>query len=479
MSLRVRLLLASVAVALVALVVADVTTYSALRRFLVQRIDQSLEAVHADIERALTGGEPVSANAIATIAPDVFVQVRDSSGNVLVEGSPSRSDEDDVTPVLPDQLDPGATTAGPGEPHTFFTVAGEGDGAPSFRVRGAELANGETLYLALPLEEVHETLGRLLRIEILVTLVAVATAAALGWWLVRLGLRPLRAVEQTAEAIAAGQLEERVPGDDRPTEVGHLAAALNTMLGRIEAAFAERDATEAELRRSEERLRRFVADASHELRTPLAAVSAYTELFERGAGSHPEDVPRAMAGIRHETARMGHLVDDLLLLARLDEGLPLERQPVDVVAVVGEAREAAAAVGPAWPVRLAAARPFEVLGDRVRLRQVMDNLLANVRAHTPPGTPTSVTVRAAGGQVVIEVADHGPGLDADEAARVFERFYRVDASRARARGGAGLGLPIVASIVKAHGGTVSVSTTDGGGATFTVRLPARPDDPPP
>jgi two-component system OmpR family sensor kinase len=286
---------------------------------------------------------------------------------------------------------------------------------------------------------------------------------------VHVGLRPLRSIEDTAEAIAAGDLDRRVPGDTKRTELGRLARVLNTMLARIQDAFAQRDATEA-------RLRRFVADASHELRTPVAAVAAYAELFERGASERPDDLARVMSGIRNETGRMAQLVDDLLLLARLDQGRPLEHEPVELVAVAGQAVDAARAVGEAWPVELEAAAPVEVDGDEHRIRQVFDNLLANVRAHTPAGTHTVVRVERVDGDAVVTVRDDGPGLGEEQARRVFERFYRADPSRSRQHGGAGLGLAIVAAIVAAHRGRVTLASEPGAGATFTIRLPlARPD----
>jgi two-component system OmpR family sensor kinase len=243
------------------------------------------------------------------------------------------------------------------------------------------------------------------------------------------------------------------------------------MLGHIQRAFASSDATEAELRDSEGRLRQFVADASHELRTPIAAVSAYAELFELGASSRPDDLNRVMTGIRSETARMGHLVEELLLLARLDEGRAIELQPVELVSLAAEAVAAGAAINDNWPVRLQAAQPIEIIGDGARLRQVLDNLLANVRAHTPPGTRATVTVERLGADAVVSVVDGGPGLTDADAKLVFERFYRADQSRSRDRGGSGLGLAIVAAIVNAHHGTVSASSNPAGGATFTVTLP--------
>jgi two-component system, OmpR family, sensor kinase len=304
-----------------------------------------------------------------------------------------------------------------------------------------------------------------------VTAGALVLAMAGGWWLVRLGLRPLEDVERTADSIAAGNLDQRVPGADEPTEVGRLARALNVMLERIETAFSARVASENRLKESDRHLRQFVADASHELRTPIAAVSAYAQLFKRGAASRPDDLGRVMDGIERETGRMGHLVEDLLLLARLDEHTTAVREPVEVVGLAAEAVETARTVGPDWPVVFVADEPVEVMGDRDALRQVLDNLLANVRSHTPAGTATTVRVATVGADACIEVADDGPGLDEATSAMVFERFFRADPSRSRETGGAGLGLAIVASIVRAHGGQTEADTSPGGGALFRVVLP--------
>jgi two-component system OmpR family sensor kinase len=239
------------------------------------------------------------------------------------------------------------------------------------------------------------------------------------------------------------------------------------MLGQIEDAFAERSASEA-------RLRRFVSDASHELRTPVAAVSAYAELFDRGARDRPADLERSMTGIQRETRRMGLLVADLLLLARLDQGRPLETREVDLSELAGEAVDAAHAMEPSRPIGLESPEIVRVTGDPERLRQVVDNLLANVRAHTAPDTPAVVRVRREGASAVLEVEDQGPGLDAERAAHVFERFYRGDPSRSRDHGGAGLGLSIVAAIVQAHGGTVALESLPGVGTTFRVTLGDQP-----
>ncbi len=300
-----------------------------------------------------------------------------------------------------------------------------------------------------------------------------------GFWLVRIGLRPLRDMETAAESIAEGNLTERVPGENDKTEVGRLARTLNVMLSRIESAFGARVASEERLRESDARLRRFVGDASHELRTPIAAISAYAELFGRGASEQKEDLERLMVGIQSETGRMEHLVADLLLLARLDEGRPMEMHQVDLVALCAEAVQTSTTVGPAWPVTFTAPRPIEVVGDATSLRQVIDNLLGNVRSHTPEGTTTRVSVAPDGAGAVVVVADDGPGMTPEQVAHVFERFYRSDPSRSRLHGGAGLGLSIVSAIVAAHGGSVTAASGLGNGTTFTVRLPAAPPAGPP
>jgi len=269
----------------------------------------------------------------------------------------------------------------------------------------------------------------------------------------------------TAGAIAAGDLTRRVKPAESRTEIGRLGLALNSMLAQIEAAFEER-------RASEDRLRRFVADASHELRTPLTSIRGYSELFRRGAGARPEDLAKSMRRIEAEASRMGVLVDDLLLLARLDQGRPLEREPVDVAKVATDAVDGARAIDPSRPIDLQVNGVASVIGDEGRLRQVIDNLLDNARVHTPPGTPVGVRVSSQADEVLLSVTDNGPGLPPEAADRVFERFYRGDPARSRETGGAGLGLSIVSAIVEAHGGTVTVSSPDGTGATFEVRLPA-------
>ena len=494
MSLRTRLLVAIGVIALVALVIADVVTYSALQSFLYQRVDAQLTEVHPSYEFAVNSGRgypcfggpnqelpnpdggsgPAHNNGPSTAFQAVAVEVRTASG-ALVAGStcPLYVGGKAYTPVITGTIT-GFSTGTDGTQVAFFDAPSAPNGGPTLRVRASTLDNGELLVLSQPLSDVESTLDQLRVIELIVTIGAVIIALAAGYWLVRLGLRPLGAMESAAESIAEGNLTERVPGENEKTEVGRLARTLNIMLSRIEEAFRARVASEERLRESDARLRRFVGDASHELRTPIAAISAYAELFGRGASENKMDLERLMVGIRSETGRMEHLVADLLLLARLDEGRPMDLHPVDLTALCGEAVQTSTAVGPAWPVSFSAPRPIEVVGDATSLRQVVDNLLGNVRSHTPEGTITRVSVEPDGTGARIIVADDGPGMAPDEVAHVFERFYRSDPSRSRLHGGAGLGLSIVSAIVAAHGGTVTATSAPGHGTTFTVRLPASP-----
>jgi two-component system, OmpR family, sensor kinase len=462
LSLRARLLIAVIALAAVGLVVADVVTYSSLRSFLVDRVDRLLDdTAHSvrgpDFERDGDGRGHVT-------EPGVFAQVRSAAGSTVIATLEAFPVPGGTTPdpQLPAVIEPPTDTAGP-ERVRYFTVPTE-SGDERYRVRASVDPRENTmLVVSTSLDDVDSTLERLLRIELVVTALVLAGVAALGLWLVRLGLRPFDAIGETASAIAAGDLSRRVERAEDRTEVGRLGLALNAMLAQIESAFRAREA-------SERKLRRFVADASHELRTPLAAVRAYAELFGRGASERPDDLARSMTGISRESERMSVLVDDLLLLARLDEGRPLERERVELDAVVAEAVEMAQAVEPERPIALRTENA-EVTGDRERLRQVVDNLLANVRTHTPPGTPVQVSVTRRDGTAEIVVADSGPGLQPDQLAHVFERFYRADASRTRASGGVGLGLAIVAAVTEAHGGTVRAGSDAGRGATFTIALP--------
>jgi len=454
-SLRTRLLVGVIVLAGVGLVAADVATYRALSSYLLGQVDNTLNQVHVGIENGVfenpTGPLPVS--------PGDCLELRRKSGAVLGSGCYAAfpGGEQPPAPSLPAHVALPAPKPPSGDRVRFLTVPAT-SGSGRYRVRASEEAQfpDYLLFIAQPLRTEDSTLHRLFLIELLVTVIVLAALAAVALWIIRISLSPLRRIEQTAEAITAGDLTRRVEYADPQTEVGRVGSALNTMLEQIEI--------------SDRRLRRFIADASHELRTPLAAVRAYAELFGRGAATRPADLERSMSGITREAERMSLLVDDLLLLARLDEGRPLDRRPVDLTTVVSEAVDAARVVEPDRTIELAA-EPVTVTGDEARLRQVLDNLLANARTHTQADAPVSVGLRRLDSRAELTVADRGPGLTEEQAGRVFERFYRVDDSRARASGGVGLGLSIVTAVTEAHGGTAEVRPTPGGGATFVISLP--------
>ena len=485
-SLRARLILTVIGLAAAGLAVVDVLTYSALRSFEISRTDDSLDAAHAAIIRPLLGrpaeldppGLPVRPRGggldqvAAQAARGDFVAILRLDGTVITSHFAPRF-QDSVTPPpprLPTSFD--IPTAPSGEPSVRFLDLPAVSGGGHFRVRASiePGASDRIVVVAEPLDDVESTLHRLLMIELLASAGVLLGIGVVGLTVVRLGLRPLERMAGTADAIAAGDLTRRVDSTEEHTEVGRLGLALNTMLNHIEKAVSERDRSLRALSASESRLRRFVADASHELRTPLAAVRAYAELFTRGAADRPANLERSMAGIGRESERMSGLVEDLLLLARLDEGRDLERVPVPLEEVVMEAVETQRTIEPDRDVEVSLT-PSTVLGDRGRLRQVVDNLLANVRAHTPPDTPVRIGLRHEDGEAVLSVSDSGPGLASEQLEQVFERFYRADPSRARSSGGAGLGLSIVAAVVGAHGGEVGADSEPGSGATFVVRLP--------
>ncbi len=462
MSLRARLLTVVVSLTAIGLIVAGIATYASLRSFLVDRVDRTVTGGAAAIERSLERGRPggpAGFDALGAANPGIYIGSVDSAG--VIRWAPIGTRPGDRPLPQPALSPERATAVGKDGPFTVSAV----DGGTRFRVALEPLGTtGQVLIVAAPLDEADDTLHQLLVVEIVVAGSVLLATLLLGLWLVRVGLRPLGRIEVTAAAIAGGDLSQRVDNDDPGTEVGRLGGALNTMLGQIEEAFDERTV-------SEQRLRRFVADASHELRTPLAAVRAYAELFDRGARERPDDLERAMTGIQRESQRMGLLVDDLLLLARLDQGRPLEREPVALVAVAGDAVESARMLDPLRELELDAPVPVEVEGDGERLRQILDNLLANVRAHTPAGSAAAVRVARDGDLAVVEVADSGPGLTDDQLEHAFERFYRGDSSRSRDVGGAGLGLAITAAIAESHGGTATVANVGrDGGAGLTVRV---------
>jgi two-component system OmpR family sensor kinase len=459
-SLRARLLAAMLALTALGMLLLAGITYAEQRSFHLQRIDESAAAAvrGGPLEHALDGDEGPGGRGPGGpqigLPPGTYGQLRDVSGRALKEVVVTYGTPTSTRPALPRAIDAG---------RPFTVRASDGHGRYRVLARRDERSGG-LLVVAVPLTEVDETLRRLLLVEALVILGVLAVLGAVGWLIVRIGLRPLDRMAGTAGAIAGGDLSRRVAPADGRSEVGRLGLALNAMLDRLEEAFAER-------RASEERLRRFIADASHELRTPLTSIRGYAELFRLGAADEPEDVARSMRRIEEEAARMGVLVEDLLTLARLDRVEDAPHVPVDLGALARDAVDDARATAPGRPIAVDVQEPASVAGDADGLRQVLGNLLRNALVHTPEGTPVQVTVARRGSEVRLEVRDHGPGLPAGDPAALFERFWRAEAGRERGKGGAGLGLAIVAAIVAAHGGRVEAADAPGGGASFVVLLP--------
>jgi two-component system OmpR family sensor kinase len=349
-----------------------------------------------------------------------------------------------------------------------FTIEATGE---NFRVLALPLPSGlGSVTIAQSLNDVDRTLSRLQWLFFFIGLVIVSLIALASRTMIKVGLKPLSEVENTAERIADGDLSARLPEAKPTTEVGRLTTSLNTMLSRIEESFALRKA-------SEDKLRRFVADASHELRTPLTAIRGFAELHRQGAVVGDEDTKQLLARIEGESIRMGSLVEDLLLLARLDQSREMEALPVDIAAVTRDAVASAQAAGPSHPISLTAdVSELYILGDKNRIHQVVANLLANAKTHTPDGTKITVSITRSEDGVRISVIDNGPGLSEDDQKRIFERFYRADSSRVRVDGeGSGLGLSIVDAVMQAHGGNVSVSSELGKGATFVLFFPQAPE----
>jgi two-component system OmpR family sensor kinase len=549
MPLRVKLTSALVALVAVALAVISITGISVLKSYLLGQTDAQLASYNAQplqhaIQDYLSGAQttvetgglalawvPAGGHVHMVIRPGVLFSPRSSQGRILpspaIPASASWLNSHDGKPTTVAAKSGNARWRVLAYPHQFIFPDGT-------TITG-------TVIVGLDVSDVYRTIGRLIGIDLIVSLIIILVLAVVGIALVRTSLRPLTEIERTAEAIAAGDLTRRVPDRDARTEVGRLGRSLNAMLSQIEFAFRARADSEMAARRSEDRIRQFVADASHELRTPLTAIRGFAEYYrqrgglENGAGSAaaghsgpgsagPDapgqndagietgptgeplatpaddgspltrvDLDRIMRRVEQESSRMGVLVEDMLLLARLDQQRPLESRPVDLLTLAADAVHDARVMAPARSIELtvgSGAAPI-VLGDEVRLRQVIGNLMSNALIHTPDGTPVEVRIRSGTlddgpvpgpvppgtprPAVILEVADRGPGLTPDQAERAFERFYRADQARARHAGGAGLGLAIVAALVTAHGGAVQVEPTPGGGATFRITLPLAPE----
>jgi two-component system OmpR family sensor kinase len=467
-SLRARLLVALLAVTAIGLLLLGGITYVEQRSFELDRVDQQVRSAvpavggalrdqgigipRADLDRddGPPGRGPASGPPVGT-----YGELRAADGTVI--GSHVFAYDEQITadPKLPREV----------PLNRVFTVHGENGDNETYRAYAARDPRSDRItVVAAPMGELNQRLNRLLLVESLVIAAVLIVLGAVAWAVVRVGLLPLDRMGHTAGAIAGGDLSHRVESTDPRTEVGRLGIALNAMLDRLERAFRQQEA-------SENRLRRFLADASHELRTPLASIRGYAELFRMGAARDPEEVGKAMRRIEDEAARMGVLVDDLLTLARLDEVAEAPHVPVDLSALAEDAVSDARATAPDREIALAAEARTTVRGDAHQLRQVLANLLRNALVHTPAGTDIEVSVANGDGRVRLQVRDHGHGLPTDDPNALFERFWRAEGGRERGRAGSGLGLAIVAAIVDAHGGSVDAANAPDGGAVFSVELP--------
>ena len=470
-SLRNRLILAAVFLASLAIIASDFAANTALRSYLISQVDNQLFSISSgSLERLDRAGiAPQSEfeesrspfrvlQPIRGVPTSTSLTLLDREGNLIGQvGGELAGQNFGVTGLKVSQVERYENKP--------FTIEGEGRN-PDVRALALVLPTGMgSVIAANSLEEVDKTLSQLRFLFFFLGLIAIFLTALVSRWIIAISLRPLDKVEETAEAIAAGDLSARLPAAKPDTEVGRLTTSLNMMLSRIEQSFSVRV-------ESENKLRRFVADASHELRTPLTAIRGFAELHRQGAVSGEEKTKELISRIEGESIRMSSLVEDLLLLARLDQARELDFEPVDLNTLIVEVVASAKAAGPDHPIELnLPPEELFVLGDSRRIHQVVANLLANARTHTPLGTKINVTARQTLAEVIIEVADNGPGLSKSDQERIFERFFRADPARVRNSGeGSGLGLSIVDAVMKAHGGYVSVKSDLDKGATFTLHF---------
>jgi two-component system OmpR family sensor kinase len=470
MPLRVKLVLAVLTLTACALGLMSFAAVTALRNHLVSRLDAQLNDMGGQAEAQIKAGRGQVSfavpgdNAEGVRMPDpYFLESLESTGEVI-----------DSAPKTPPADAPDLT--GVDLSRSVPVTVDAGNGAGRWRVLVVPAPQGRHIVIAERMTEVDGTVGRVAGLITLVGATVLLAVGLVGVWLVRASLRPLKEIELAATQIAAGDLSRRAPAGDPRTEVGRLGEAFNVMISRIEDAFAGQAASEAAARSAESRMRQFIADASHELRTPLTVIRGFAELHGQGAVQDPAALSRLVHRIADESQRMSLLVDDLLLLARLDQSRPLSTDPVDLLALAVDAVEDTRIQAPARTVTLdlAAPGPFVVAGDEPRLRQVLANLLINAVTHTPPDATVTVRLTGDADTAVLEVIDTGQGLTARQAARVFERFYRADTPRTHTGRGptnTGLGLSITAAIVAAHNGRIEATATPGAGATFRVELP--------
>ena len=504
-SLRTKLVAALLALVMLALLVISFVTITKLQDYLVGRADTQLQQESAHITQQSFHG-PSGLEIGTAMVGEVYTQSGQFTGNALSGGMGGD------TPLVPFPVSASWLAA---NVNRYVTINVQGGGSWRAYVVAVNYSDptltnpGNTspgyLITASDLSDVYTTVRQLTGVDVIVSVVIVIVLAVVGFVVVQANLRPLVDIEETAGEIAEGHLNRRVPERDPRTEVGSLGRSLNTMLSQIESAFHAQEESEAAAHRSEERMRRFIADASHELRTPLTAIRGFAEYYrQRGGlvqqwdeeeerrvvaaegGLTADDLDRIMHRVEAEAARMGLLVEDLLLLARMDQQRPLTRNPVDLLSLAADAVHDTRMLAPDRTIDLTVqpGAAFLVIGDEPRLRQVIGNLMSNALTHTPEGSAVEVSIRSgvldprADTQqpaVILDVKDDGPGMTPEQAQRVFERFYRADQARTRMTGGNGLGLAIVAALVAAHGGIASVQTAPGRGATFRIAFPLAPE----
>ena len=469
-SLRNRLTIGVLVLSAIGFVGAGVGAQALLRNYLIHQVDEQLLSVvggtadrldragiEDDHDNNTAKSRPVTP--LNRVPTTISVTVLDPFGN-LIGGIGGDLNSNEITDYVKGLL-PGQVAAFGSKP---FTIQAPG---ADFRVATTVLPSSlGSVIVAQSLSDFDKTTHRIGVVFLLIGGLVLVFIGFASRQVIKLSMKPLEKIEETAEKIAAGDLSARLDNFEPDTEVGRLSTSLNTMLSRIEESFAAR----AE---SENKLRRFVADASHELRTPLTSIRGFAELHRQGAVPDGEKTRELIGRIEKESMRMGYLVEDLLMLARMDQSRELEMTDVDLSNLVTEAVSSAQAAGPDHPVTTDIAHDVHTQGDADKIYQVVTNLLANARAHTPEGTKIHVATYSDDNGSYVTVADNGPGLSQEDQERIFERFYRVDTSRQRnSREGSGLGLSIVDEVMKAHGGSVSVASEPGNGATFTLHFKA-------
>ncbi|WP_020525027.1 sensor histidine kinase [Catelliglobosispora koreensis] len=470
--LRIKLVALVMLLLTFAIVLIGVASNLAIGRYLTDKVDSDLLAAAGQLQQAPPA---VISSTQKLPLPSDYIIIYPNPGSEWHFSAYSGLPENE-RPVFTENAEALGKSLGE------YRIVYSQDRKHKWRMMISAFSDGRLFLVAKSTNEVDGLKKRVLQTTIYGGAAALIMAASLGTDLVRRSLRPLATIERTAGAIAGGDLTRRVPdpeeGAEEPkTEVGSLARSLNAMLTQIEQAFTSSHESENRALRSEEKMRQFVADASHELRTPLTTIRGFAELYRQGAVGSPEDTAALVKRIEDEARRMGLLVEDLLLLARMEQERPVRALPVELRVLAIEAVQAAQVLAPDREITLSVAPDsgeLIVLGDDARLRQVINNLMGNALAHTPQGTPVEVRLYRDADEAVLEVADHGPGLSPEQTDRVFERFYRADAARTRRADGhvsTGLGLAIVAALVAAHNGKVEVQSTPEQGATFIVRLP--------